>query len=178
MADSSTVARRITHVELLHRPGERDLAARFFELLGCEAVDRGGHWFSSLVDPAGERDFSNNVFYASEVGAEQWALETALSDVPAVATYRTALRAAPQFSGHFGFRVPTEAQLVEVVERVRVAGSDDPDLAGRVAVAGVYRPEDPGAVAPNMVQAFIWTDVVATGLLSLGQHVEIQWHLD
>jgi hypothetical protein len=27
------------------------------------------------------------------------------------------------------------------------------------------------------VQAFVWTDVVAAGLLSMGQHVEVQWHL-
>jgi hypothetical protein len=28
-----------------------------------------------------------------------------------------------------------------------------------------------------MIQAFVWTDVVAAGLLSLGQHIEVQWHL-
>jgi hypothetical protein len=177
--DVSTQAagRRLTHVELLHRPGERELAARFFNLLGCETVDRGGHWFSAIVDPGGERDFSNNVFYASEIGQEQWAFEQALAGLPALEEYHHAMRDKPQMSGHFGFRVPTQAHLEEIVERVRTAGADDPDLAGRVAVAGVYRPEDPGAVAPNMVQAFIWTDIVVSGLLALGQHIEVQWHL-
>ncbi len=28
-----------------------------------------------------------------------------------------------------------------------------------------------------MVQMFIWTDIVASGLLTLGQHIEVQWHL-
>ena len=71
--------RQITHVELLHRPGERALAARFFELLGCETIDRNGHWFTTFVDPAAERDYATNVFYASEVGAEQWAFEQSLA---------------------------------------------------------------------------------------------------
>ncbi|HEX4018425.1 MAG TPA: hypothetical protein VHX15_16935 [Frankiaceae bacterium] len=169
--------RRLTHVELLHRPGERELAQRFFDLLGCESVDRGGHWFTALVDPAGERDFSNNVCYASEVGEEQWALERAMQASPAMDQYRQSLRHSPQKAAHFGLRVPTEAKLNEIVERVSAAGETDDLLAGRVAVDGVYRPQDPGAIAPNMVQAFVWTDIVAVGLLSLGQHVEIQWHL-
>lgn len=172
-----TAGRRLTHVELLHRPGERQLAARFFELLGCDSVDRGGHWFTAIVEPSGERDFSNNVFYASEIGEDQWALEQTLAELPALVQYHAAMRDKPQMSGHFGFRVPAQADLNAIVERVAAAGNDDPDLAGRVAVAGVYRPDDPGAVAPNMVQAFIWTDVVASGLLALGQHIEIQWHL-
>jgi hypothetical protein len=168
-------ARQLTHVELLHRPGERDLARQVLTLIGCEPVDRGGHWFTSFVDPAAPRDWATNVVYASEVGAEQWALEQAL---PTEADrYREAMRREPQKSTHFGFRVPTEAALDEVVERVRTAGRDDPALAGRVAVDGVYRPGEPGAVAETMVQAFVWTDVVAAGLLSLGQHIEIQWHL-
>ncbi len=48
------------------------------------------------------------------------------------------------------------------------AGADGGDLAGRVRVAGVFRPGDPGAVAETMVQAFVWTDIVAAGLLTLG----------
>ncbi len=166
--------RGITHVELLYRPGERQLAGRLFGLLGCEPVDRGGHWFTSFVDPA-HRDWVSNVLYASEVGPEQWALEQALP--PEAEQYRAAMREEPQRSTHFGFRVPTEAALDEIVARVDRAGRDDPELAGRVAVDGVFRPGDPGAVATNMVQAFVWTDVVAAGLLTLGQHIEVQWHL-
>ena len=178
MTDQATPTapdRRLTHVELLHRPGERALAAKLLALLGCEPTDRGGHWFTSFVDPDAPRDWATNVVYASEVGAEQWALERALP--PEADAYTAATRAQPQRSTHFGFRVATEADLDAIVARVRTAAVDDPELAGRVAVDGVFRPGEPGAIAPNMVQAFIWTDVVAAGLLALGQHIEIQWHL-
>jgi hypothetical protein len=87
------------------------------------------------------------------------------------------LREQPQRSTHFGFRVPTEAALDELVARVRTAATADPELAERVAVDGVYRPGEPGSIAQNMVQAFIWTDVLAAGLLTFGQHIEVQWHL-
>jgi hypothetical protein len=172
-----TAGRKLTHVEFLHRPGERELAARFFDLLGCETVDRGGHWFTAMVEPSGERDFSNNVFYASEVGECQWALEQEMAALPTLDSYKQSMRNEPQMSGHYGFRVRALEDLEAIVERVNAAGEDDPEFAGRVAVAGVYRPDDAGAVAPNMVQAFVWTDIVATGLLLLGQLVEVQWHL-
>lgn len=175
-------ARRLTHAEFVYRPGERHLAAAFFELLGCRPADRGGEFLTSFVDPA-VADFSTNAFYASEVTAEQWQLERALAEdrggVDAARTaYLDRLRREPQRSFHIGFKVPTEAELDATVERVRAAADHHPDLAGRVAVARVFRPGEPGALAPNMVQAFIWTDVVAAGLLTLGQHVEVQWHLD
>ena len=174
---SPQLSRLLTHVELLYRPGERDLASRFLALLGCESVDRGGHWFTSFVEPSAERDYATNVLYASEVGEEQWALEQAIHGLEAGAIHRAAMRAEPQKSTHFGIRVASEAVLSDIVERVRRAASEDPTFRGRVAVDGIYRPGDPGAIAPNMVQAFVWTDIVAAGLLTLGQHIEMQWHL-
>jgi hypothetical protein len=171
--------RRLTHVELLYRPGERALAQKLLRLLGCDPVDRGGEFFTTFVDPDGVRDYANNVLYASEVGGPQWEFEKEMAVTGGAprANYLAALRAAPQRSTHFGFRVPTEAALNELVSRVRTAATDDPELAGRVAVDGVYRPGEPGSLAQNMVQAFIWTDVLAAGLLTLGQHIEVQWHL-
>ena len=62
------------------------------------------------------------------------------------------------------------------LDRVRGA-DDDPELSGRVTLSAVCHPDDPGAYAPNMIQAFVRTDVVAAGLLAFGQHVELQWHL-
>jgi hypothetical protein len=178
---TAATGRGLTHAEFVYQPGERHLAAAFFELLGCRPSDRGGEFFSSFVEPA-VADYSSNVFYASEVTPEQWALEQAIgADTTTVARTRTAylerLRREPQRSFHLGFKVPTEAELDATVARVAAAATDHPDLARRVAVAGVFRPGDPGALAPNMVQAFIWTDVVAAGLLSMGQHIEVQWHL-
>ena len=176
---STEVNRRLTHVELLYRPGERELAQKVLRLLGCDPVDRGGEFFTSFVDPDGVRDYANNVLYASEVGAAQWELEKRITEASGIAraTYLTTMREQPQRSTHFGFRVASEAALDELVARVRAAGADDPELAERVAVDGVYRPGEPGSIAQNMVQAFIWTDVIAAGLLTFGQHIEVQWHL-
>ena len=169
------MTRCLTHVELLHRPGERAPAAQVLALLGCEPVDRSGHWFTSFIDPDAPRDWSNNVLYVSEVGAEQWALEQALP--PEADAYRKHMRDQPQSSAHFGFRVSSEDELLRLVDRIQAAGASDPQLRGRVAVDGVYRPGDPDANAQTMIQAFVWTDVIASGLLTLGQHIEMQWHL-
>lgn len=170
--------RRITHVEFIHRPGERALATRLFELLGCRVVDRGGLFFTVFVDPTVE-SYSTNVFYASEVTAEQWAFEQALvrSSGPDVARFAESRRSVPQRSFHFGFRVEDDASRAALVERVRAA-ADEEAFRGRLSVDGVFRPGDPGALAPNMTQVFVWTDIVASGLLCLGQYLEVQWHQD
>ena len=179
--DTTEAQRRINHVEMVYRPGERALAATFFELLGMRVSDRGGRWFTALADPAGT-DGSDNACYASEVTPGQWALEQALAaagDDPvaeAARAYREQLRAEPQSSFHFGVRFLDRADFDATLDRVRAAGTTGP-LAGRVALAGVFDPAAPGALAPNMVQAFVRTDVVAAGLLAFGQHVELQWHL-
>jgi hypothetical protein len=171
--------RQLTHVELLHRPGERALAAKFFGLLGCEPADRGGVWFTSFIDPANSRDYSNNVFYASEVGAEQWAFEEAIVAQlePSRRKYLEAIQERPQKSAHFGFRVGTRAELDSIAAAVAQEALADPDLKGRVRIAGCLEPDAPDAVATNMVQLFVWTDIVTCGLVALGQHIEIQWHL-
>jgi hypothetical protein len=178
------VSRRLNHVELVYRPGERALAARVFELLGCRPVDRGGTFLTSFVEPA-EGDYANNVFYASEVTPEQWEFECALAaslgsdgDVGAAAhAYLERLRREPQRSFHFGIRFPGLEQLDATVDRIRAVEDSDPPLAGRVSVSGVYAPGDPGSYTDSMVQAFVRTDVVAAGLLVLGQHIELQWQL-
>ncbi len=175
-------SRQLTHVELLYRPGERALAVQVLSLLGCEVLDRGGHWFTAFVEPAapGPRDYANNVMYASEVTPAQWQLESALSTGIGDdrTTYVREMRRDPQHSAHFGFRVPDRAALDAVLARVTAAAESDPELTGRLAVDGVFEPDAPDAIATTMVQAFVWTDVVATGLLSLGQHIEIQVHSD
>jgi hypothetical protein len=38
----AAMSRRLNHVELVYAPGERQLAARTFELLGCRVEDKGG----------------------------------------------------------------------------------------------------------------------------------------
>ena len=40
----------------------------------------------------------------------------------------------------------------------------------------MFAPGDPGSLTDTMIQAFVHTDVVAAGLLLLGQHFELQYH--
>ena len=186
MGDTATTeaARHLNHVELLYRPGERQLAARVFELLGFRVVDRGGTFFTAFVEP-GESDFANNAVYASEVTEEQWALEQALAtaleqdgDVGVSArAYLGRLQKEPQRSFHFGVRYPSVEALDATLHRIDAVGDTDPELAGRVAVSGVFRPGDPGSYTDTMVQAFARTDVVAAGILAFGQHVELQYQI-
>ncbi|MCF2531092.1 hypothetical protein [Yinghuangia soli] len=175
--------RRITHAELLYRPGERALAKSVLELLGCRVVDRGGHFFSAMVEPT-VTDYLGNILYASEVTPEQWAFEQQLGLAAAggpLGEARSAwldhMRDHPQYSYHFGLKVASDTELEESLRRIEAAGRDDPELAGRISIAGVFRPGDPDAATDTMVQAFIRTDVIACGLVSLGQHIELQWHV-
>lgn len=176
---------------MVYRPGERALAARVFELFGMCVVDTGGEWMSARVDPT-VADVANNACYASQVTPEQWRLEQSLAAVmtqssehaargdeevgAAARAYVDRVRGEPQRSFHFGIRYLERDDFDETLSRVRAAESD-PEFAGRVALLGVFDPNEAGALAPGMFQAFVRTDVVAGGLLTLGQLVELQWHL-
>jgi hypothetical protein len=184
MTTITETGHRLNHVEMVYRPGERALAGRVFELLGMRVLDRGGTWMTALVDPD-VADFSNNACYASEVTPEQWALEQTLARAiehdddrvgDAARGYLERLRTEPQRSFHFGIRFHSRDDFDATLDRVRAADAD-PELAGRVTLSGVFHPDEPGAAAPNMIQAFVRTDVVAAGVLAFGQHVELQWHL-
>ncbi|GCD95941.1 hypothetical protein [Embleya hyalina] len=181
--EDDPVSRRLTHVELLYRPGERAQARRLLELLGCRVLDRGGHFFSAFVEP-GVTDYRSNVLYASEVTPRQWAFERQLAAESAdgpLARARSAwvadMRAHPQYTYHFGLRLPPEDAPEAALARVEAAGREGGELAGRVEVVAVFRPGDPGAATDTMIQAFVRTDIVACGLVGLGQHIELQWHL-
>ena len=185
MTTTTETAHQLNHIEMMYRPGERALAGRVFELLGMRVLDRGGTWMSALVDPD-VADGANNACYASEVTPEQWALEQSLAAAiagdaegevgEAARAYLDRLHGDPQHSFHFGIRFHSRDDFDATLERVRAA-ADDSELAGRVTLSGVFHPDEPGAYAPNMIQAFVRTDVVAAGLLAFGQHVELQWHL-
>ena len=168
------VDRRLTHVELLHAPGERALAARVFELLGCTVSDSGGHWFTAFID-TNLRDYANNSFYASEASAEQLAIEAAMAD--SVEGWIDMVRAGPQNSPHFGVRVGTVEEHRSIIDNIRNASANDAELRGRIEVLGEFPHDASDAIATNMDQAFIWTNVIASGPLRLGQVIEVQWHL-
>ncbi len=178
---ASPEARLHNHTELVYRPGERALACRVFEALGCRVVETGGPYLLVLVEPA-EKGPYDNVLYASEVTPEQWALEQALSVELAKSgalgdsfrAHRARLQREPQSSTHFGIRFPSPAALDATLEQLEKASTE---LGGRLSLSGVFRPGDPGNLDPTLIQAFVRTDVVAAGLVTLGQHFELQAHV-
>ena len=174
----------LNHVETLHKPGERDLAATFLTALGFEVADydvRSATGTSYLFVHLEPRDIDrvNNIFYLSEVRAEQQALEAALDEAcqerpelrRSLDAYIDKALTKPHGIPHFGIRYQSNDDLDEVLERL--AAAVDGDLKGRVEVT-VVRPGDPRAMSPNVVQAFVYTDVVVSGLFSLGQVYELQ----
>ena len=184
MTSDQSTTRQLNHVEMIYAPGERELAGRVFERLGMRVVDNGGEWMTALIDPS-VGDGSNNACYASQVTPEQWTLEQTLASVMgrgdsevgvAARAYADKVQAEPQHSFHFGIRYHEREDFDTTLDRFRAAASD-PQLAGRVSLLGVYDPSEPGAYARSMFQAFVRTDVVAGGLLALGQLIELQWHL-
>ena len=184
MTSALETTRQLNHVEMVYRPDERELATRVFELLGMRVIDNGGEWLYALIDPL-VGDASNNACYASQVTPEQWTLEQTLASAmdrgdtavgTAAQVYADKVQTEPQHSFHFGIRYLERDDFDATLDRFRAAASD-PQLSGRVSLLGVYDPSEPGAYAPGMFQAFVRTDVVAGGLLALGQLIELQWHL-
>ena len=129
------------------------------------------------------RSFYDNCFYASEMTEEQRSLEEVLKaslggEAELADRYQkfvARFEREPQRTTHLGVRLPSEEVLEAVLARL-----DDPvpELAGRVRVARVIRPGEPGSLAPNLIQAFVRTDVCAAGLVCLGQHFELQVQLE
>ena len=173
--------RLLNHVELVYAPGERALAAQFFETLGCRVVDNGGAWLAAKIGDESS-DLRNNVLYASEVTPEQWRFEQALRRAAgagelaaAEASYRALLAERPQLAPHFGIRYASPALWEQTIDRLRALGGGA--LTGRIEVSGVFTPgkSRPGPDDTDvLMQAFVKTDLAATGLLTLGQHIELQ----
>ena len=139
------------------------------------------------IDPA-IGDAANNACYASEMTPEQWALEQALARCsPPTRDDRRRWERRPRVPGHGcgGSRSDRSTSASEcstaTTSTPRSTGSAAtkaiPISPGGWSCIGVYHPDEPGAYAKGMIQAFVRTDVVAAGLLAFGQHVELQWHL-
>jgi hypothetical protein len=172
---------RLNHVETVYRAGDHDAAQAAFELLGFLVTESASGCMYAVLDPVAGNGIDNAI-YATEVTAEQWALEEALQDAlsgssalgTAVATYREQMSTRPQAVFHFGVAVPTVEAWEALVARVQEGAASHPLLAGRIAVVGVFRPGDPGSLSDQR-QAFVHTDVFASGLLAMGQQIELQY---
>ncbi|MFJ3779006.1 hypothetical protein ACIPX0_45795 [Streptomyces sp. NPDC090075] len=174
----------ISHVELMHRPGELDLAIKFFETLGCVTEDLtedfNAPWtitgiFSGKADRG---DVLNNVLYLSELREPDAQLDRHLSALAAGEDeLGEALRAYDQIRRrpgdvtHFGLRYETFEELAEVTDRL--TNELPEELKGRVTVIPTG-PLPLPRTGREVNQAFVHTDVIGGGLFPFGQLIELQ----
>lgn len=173
--------RYLSHVEIVHRPGERDLATKFLSLLGVDLNEaRGGSFVMATID----RDTLNMAEFAnfmggSQVHSEQWEFEQALIEATRegplaekFSAWQVRLDRDPTSGMHTGIHYPRIADWEAVVARLEQFETEFPELAGRVRLCWVRRPGDPDSNGP-LYQAFVWTDVISSGSLAIGERFEL-----
>ncbi len=173
----------LNHVEALYRPGDRDLAIEFGELLGCVVADTGidagdGTTFLAVHPNADDLDVDNNAFYLSEVTPEHRAVETILAQLSdgsaalreSLDRYRDKARSWPFGIPHFGIRYRSQAEIEAVEARLEMASHR---LKQRVRIR-LFRPGDADALT-EFVQGFVHQDVIVAGSFLLGQLIELQY---
>jgi hypothetical protein len=174
----------LNHIECLYRPGERELAVELAEALGCAITDTGfasdaGTTFLAIHPDPDDRNVQNNAFYISQMTPEQEALEESLRQHSAsdgdfavrLAAYRAKAQGSPFGVPHFGIRLPTGADVDAAVARIeRDLG---PRLKDRLSIR-TFRREDMDGAFGDLVQAFVYQDVIVSGCFLLGQLIELQ----
>jgi len=177
-------SRRLNHVEFVHRPGEGAFAIALFEALGCpcHVVDVPPYGAYVVVQLDGSPHGENDMF-VSQAEPEQLAFEDALGAEFSAAggalaaardRFRTLVRDRPFRATHVGIRVPTVAALDETIDRLKALASGQ--LSGRLELGTpvVRSPEEAESTSTPLKQIWLWTDVLSTGLLAIGQQFELQ----
>jgi hypothetical protein len=173
--------KRLNHVEFVHPPGERHLVRALFDLLEIGILEMSdGEIVIGVLDPASfDADANDNYLAGREVRPEQWAFDRALAAVlqgselsASYRGYQRLLADKPQWGTHFGINLGTVERWEAAIAKVREVDSTAPELAGRVKLLKVFRPEERDDGFP-LHQAFLWTDVIASGSLALGQRIEL-----
>lgn len=172
-------AQKLNHVEFVHRPGERALVRKLFDLLGFATQEtHEGRYVMGIIH-AGETG-ADSFIAGREVRGEQWAFDQQLSEAlgqgalaDSLAQYRRMLVEKPQDGMHFGIHFDTAARWEATVARIEAVEREIPELAGRVRLERAFRPGDPDHEF-SLRQAFVWTDVISTGSLAFGQQIELQ----
>jgi hypothetical protein len=177
---------QITHSECIYAPGDGDLVKELFTALGFAVTKVEPYpYIIAHVNPE-VLDVMENVIYASEVTPIQQAFEKTLQETLAQSTelreaaddWEKDFRDDPQRSVHFGFKYESRDSFEATIARLREACGPGKPLEGRLLVTGVYFPGDEGSITETMAQGFVWTDVMASGILTFGQHLELQWHIE
>ncbi len=176
--------RMVNHVATFYQPGEQHLAVKVYQALGCRVSDttfgQGNEGLVIHVEPD-QDDLVNNVIYAAEVTPAQWQLEQELRGAlgerealaRAFATYGAQREDQPESVTHFGLRYASFAKLERALKQLEE--ELDPELQGRLKVAQVcHLPAGTSFLTEDVISAFVVTDVIAAGLLMLGQTIELQ----
>ncbi|MCB2061600.1 MAG: hypothetical protein R3E09_16715 [Novosphingobium sp.] len=176
--------RRLNHVEFAHRPGEGELAVELFNALGCtcEIIDTPPYGKYIVVSLDGSPHGENDMF-ASEAEPEQMLLEDALlREIAADASgigkaadrFRDLQRGKAFRASHVGLRIPCVAALDEVIKRIGILAQDR--FAGRLELGYTMERslDEARATDTPLKQIWVWTDVISTGLLAIGQQFELQ----
>ena len=98
-------------------------------------------------------------------------------DDPAFAGFLGELDAHPQQYCHFGATLETMEERETLSRLIRESGKNDPELRGRIEIASVLRPGDPGHVGSSTT-AFVRTDVFSSNLLTFGQIFEVNYYAE
>jgi hypothetical protein len=174
----------LNHLEMLYQPGERRLAISLCEMLGWSVTetdqksDVGSTYMVVRFEPA-ESSYLDNVMFLSEMRPEHVELDKVLVTLrdtkPELASvidaYATRARTYPFGIPHFGIRYRSFAAVEAVLDRFE--HSLTPELEPRVTVTAV-RPDDARAMVNNLIQVFVYTDVICTGMFTFGQLIELQ----
>lgn len=184
MAGPSGGNRRLNHVEFAHRPGEGGFATRLFEALGCSCttIDTPPYGAYIVISLDGSPHGLNDMF-ASQAEPEQLAFEDALQGLiaadasglgGAAARYRSLQRDKAFRASHVGMRMPGVGALDAVIARLGALAQGD--MAGRLELGFTMERslEEARASDTPVKQIWVWTDVVSTGLLAVGQQFELQ----
>lgn len=174
----------LNHVETLYQRGERELAIAFTKMLGCTPIDtpqvnETGSTYVCVHPDDDDRDGMNNVLYLSEIRPAQYDLEVQMKRVigadgplgQVVDAYRHKAETLPYGIPHFGLRFPSFESIEPVLDALE--NCKDPAMQGRFKVMAL-RPDNPKALSKDLVQAFVYTDIIASGLFCLGQVIELQ----
>jgi hypothetical protein len=192
--------RALGHVALAVGPGDGPAAAELLRLLGLDVTDNGPSktgdpWYTAPVD----RDTFvglENLFFVVPVSEAQLRLEAAigeqLADTDELADFLGSKREQPESASHGALAFRDLDTLEEVVLGLLDAADEAP-LAGRVhvrvfrarggyddvdermAASELFADADDVAFVDRTVQVFVQTDIVSTGLLLLGQTIELDY---
>jgi hypothetical protein len=176
--------RKVTHFETVYRPGEAQLVAELFGLLGLRIESLGPPENPFVVGFFGIDDTNpvDDFIAGSQVEPEQWKFDQELARIlregelaGAFAGYQEMVSRTPYFTTHVGVRFESLSSWENAVSRVQNIEQLAPSLTGRVELRGLFRPGAPGSLSDITHQAFVWNDVLALGSLAFGMLLEMQY---